>query len=253
MEISKKAEAVHKRLFGDNHQSSFEKTDPEIVEIFDNFAFDEVLEYGNLSEKERMIAILAALIAAQTQGEYRVMLKAALNVGVTPVQVKEIVYQSVAYVGMAKSYDFLKITNQVFEAEGIELPLEGQSTTNRKTRYEKGFKVQKSIFGERIDRLHEQAPENQKHIQNYLSANCFGDYYTRDGLNLKEREMITFSMLTALGGCESQIKGHVKGNQSVGNNKKTLLSVLTQLLPYIGYSRTLNALSCVNEVIPEDE
>jgi 4-carboxymuconolactone decarboxylase len=154
---------------------------------------------------------------------------------------------------MAKSYDFLKITNQVFEAEGIELPLEGQSTTNPETRYEKGFKVQKSIFGERIDRLHEQAPENQKHIQNYLSANCFGDYYTRDGLNLKEREMITFSMLTALGGCESQIKGHVKGNQSVGNNKKTLLSVLTQLLPYIGYPRTLNALSCVNEVIPEDE
>lgn len=253
MEISKKAEAVHKRLFGDDYQSSFEKTDPEIVEIFDNFAFDEVLEYGNLSEKERMIAILAALVAAQTQGEYKVMLKAALNVGVTPVQVKEIVYQSVAYVGMAKSYDFLKITNQVFEAEGIELPLDRQSTTNPETRYEKGFKVQKSIFGERIDRLHEQAPENQKHIQNYLSANCFGDYYTRDVLNLKEREMITFSMLTALGGCESQIKGHVKGNQSVGNDKETLLSVLTQLLPYIGYPRTLNALSCVNEVIPEDE
>lgn len=253
MEISKKAEAVHKRLFGDDYQSSFEKTDPEIVEIFDNFAFDEVLEYGNLSEKERMIAILAALVAAQTQGEYKVMLKAALNVGVTPVQVKEIVYQSVAYVGIAKSYDFLKITNQVFEAEGIELPLDRQSTTNPETRYEKGFKVQKSIFGERIDRLHEQAPENQKHIQNYLSANCFGDYYTRDVLNLKEREMITFSMLTALGGCESQIKGHVKGNQSVGNDKKTLLSVLTQLLPYIGYPRTLNALSCVNEVIPEDE
>lgn len=253
MEISKKAEAIKKQLFGDDYLSSFEKTDPEIVEIFDNFAFDEVLEYGNLSDKERMIAILAALIAAQTQGEYRVMLKAALNVGVTPVQVKEIVYQSVAYVGMAKSYDFLKITNQVFEAEGIELPLDGQSTTNPETRYEKGFKVQKSIFGERIDRLHEQAPENQKHIQNYLSANCFGDYYTRDGLNLKEREMITFSMLTALGGCESQIKGHVKGNQSVGNDKKTLLSVLTQLLPYIGYPRTLNALSCVNEVITEDE
>lgn len=106
MEISKKAEAIKKHLFGDDYQSSFEKTDPEIVEIFDNFAFDEVLEYGDLSEKKRMIAILAALIAAQTQGEYRVMLKVALNVGVTPVQVKEIVYQSVAYVGMAKSYDF---------------------------------------------------------------------------------------------------------------------------------------------------
>lgn len=59
-------------------------------------------------------------------------------------------------------------------------------------------------------------------------------------------------MLAALGGCESQIKGHVRGNQSVGNDKETLLSILTQLLPYIGYPRTLNALSCVNEIIPEE-
>ncbi|SIQ91851.1 carboxymuconolactone decarboxylase family protein [Halanaerobium kushneri] len=252
MNITEKAEKELKKLFGENYQSELRNTDPEMMEIYDNFAFDEVLEYGNLTEEERMLSILAALIAAQTQGEYKLMLKAALNAGVTAVKIKEVVYQSTAYVGMAKSYDFLKITNEIFREEGIELPLKGQSTTDQETRFDKGLNVQKSIFGDVIDKMHQGAPENQKHIQNYLSANCFGDYYTRNGLDLKEREMITFAMLAALGGCESQIKGHVRGNQSVGNGKETLLSVLTQLLPYIGYPRTLNALSCVNEIIPEE-
>ena len=58
-------------------------------------------------------------------------------------------------------------------------------------------------------------------------------------------------MLIALGGTESQIKGHIQGNLNVGNNKKTQLSVMTQLLPYVGYPRTLNAIKCLNEIIPE--
>lgn len=252
MEITEKAEIELKKLFGQNYQSELKKTDPEMMEIFDNFAFDEVLEYGNLNEEERMLSILAALIAAQGQGQYRLMLKAALNTGIKAVKIKEVVYQSTAYVGMSKSFDFLKITNKIFQEKGIDLPLTEQSTTDQETRFDKGLKVQKSVFGDVIDKMHQESPENQKHIQNYLSANCFGDYYTRNGLNLKEREMITFAMLAALGGCESQIKGHVRGNQSVGNDKETLLSVLTQLLPYIGYPRTLNALSCVNEIIPEE-
>ena len=77
------------------------------------------------------------------------------------------------------------------------------------------------------------------------------DYQTRSGLNVKTRELVTFSILVSLGGCESQVKGHIQGNVNVGNNKDTLLAVVTQLLPYIGYPRTLNAIACLNEVIPE--
>jgi 4-carboxymuconolactone decarboxylase len=111
--------------------------------------------------------------------------------------------------------------------------------------------VQKEIFGETIDKMYNESPKNQLHIQKYLSANCFGDYYTRKGLDIKTRELLTLSMLIALGGTEPQIKGHIQGNMNVGNDKETLLSVMTQLLPYVGYPRTLNALRCLNEVIPE--
>ena len=95
------------------------------------------------------------------------------------------------------------------------------------------------------------APENQKNIQDDLSAYCFGDFYTRKFLPIHERELLTFSILASQGGCEGQVKAHVGGNATVGNGKEVLLAALTVCLPYIGFPRTLNALSCIHEVLPE--
>ena len=225
--------------------------DPDLVEILGNLAFDEVFQYGELDMKTRIMVTLASNIASQTQTSYRTMLEGALRVGITPVEIKEILYQAVPYVGMAKVADFITLTNEVLTQHGVQLPVESQSTTTPDNRFEKGLAVQKSIFGERIEQMHATAPKNQKHIQNYLSANCFGDYLTRTGLDTKTRELLTFSMLISLGGCESQVKSHIQGNVNVGNNKDTLLAVVTQLLPYIGYPRSLNAIACLNEIIPE--
>jgi len=250
MSMSETANRNHEELFPD-HKSTLKITDPEFIEVFDNFAFDEVLAYGNLDTRTRLMMVLGSTVGSQALTEYKVMVGAALNVGITPVEVKEILYQAVPYVGIAKAYDFLHSTNEIFQSRGISLPLEGQSTTTPETRYEKGLEVQKTIFGDLIDKMYEESPANQIHIQKYLSANCFGDYYTRNGLDLKTRELLTFSIILSLGGCEPQLKGHVQGNLNVGNDKEVLLSVVTQLLPYVGYPRALNAVRCINEVVPE--
>lgn len=250
MVLSNTAQKNHDELFS-NYESTLKNTDPEFIELFDNFAFDEVVSYGNLDKKTRLMVILASTIAMQTLSEYKIMVEGALNVGVTPIELKEIVYQSVPYVGIAKALDFIYALNEILKKKGILLPLEGQSTTTPETRYEKGLVLQKSIFGEIIDKMYENAPKNQIHIQKYLSANCFGDYYTRNGLTVQIRELITFAIILSLGGCETQLKGHIQGNINVGNDKEMLLSTVTQLLPYIGYPRTLNAINCLNEVIAE--
>jgi 4-carboxymuconolactone decarboxylase len=251
MKISETAMKNHQELFP-NRKSKLMETDPELIEVFDNFAFDEVLGYGNLDTRTRLMVILASMIASQALGEYKVMLGGALNVGVTPVEVKEVVYQAVPYVGMAKVYDFIHATNEILESRGEKLPLEGQATTTPETRFEKGLALQKAMVGaERIDKMYAGAPANQIHIQKYLSANCFGDYVIRTGVDVKTRELLTLSMLLSLGGCEPQLKGHIQTNVNVGNDKQTMLNVVTQLLPYAGYPRILNALRCINEVLPE--
>lgn len=248
MSITKTAKENYEELFKD---IEFSKEDEELKEIILNFALDEVQEQDGLDKKTRQMVILAAAIATQTTKMYEVFVNAALNVGVTPVEIKEILYQSVPYVGILKVLNLLRPTNRIFKEKGIELPLEKQGTTTIEDRFDKGLEVQKSIFGETIDNNYKNSPKNQVHIQKFLSDNCFGDYYTRNGLDIKTRELITFSILISQGGCEPQVKGHIAGNVNVGNDKQILLNTVTALLPYIGYPRSLNAISCINEVIPE--
>ena len=247
--LTENAVKNHEELFP-NHESKLQKTDPEFIALFDNWAFDEVIRQSKLDTKTRVRLILASTIASQALGEYKVMVGAALNVGLTPIEIKEVLYQSVPYVGVAKVFDFLHATNEVLQSNGVSLPLEGQSTTTPETRFEKGLAAQKAIFGEMIDKMRQQSPKDQRHIQDFLAANCFGDYYTREGLDIKTRELLTFAMLISLGGCEPQVKGHVTGNLKVGNDRARLIDVVTQLLPYIGYPRTLNALRVIDEVVP---
>jgi len=249
MVITEAANRNHETLCPD-YKSILKDTDPEFIEVFDAFASGEVLAHGALDEGTRLKVILAALIASQSLGEFKVMVRAALNVGVTPIEVKEIVYQAVPYCGIAIVFDFLHATNEILESLGVKLPLEGQSTTSPETRFENGLALQKAIFGDMIETLQAEAPKDQAHIQRFLSSNCFGDHVSRSGLELRLRELLTFSMLLSLGGCESQLRGHIRGNLNLGNDRSLLMDVITQVLPYVGYPRTLNAMRCLDEVAP---
>lgn len=105
------AAAAHERLFP-GHVSTLAVTDPELIEYFDDFAFDEVVRHtGDLDERTRLMTQLAAMIA--------------------------------------RVFDFLHAANDVLTGRGIELPLEGQSTTGPDTRMEQGLVVQKRIVGEK--------------------------------------------------------------------------------------------------------
>jgi 4-carboxymuconolactone decarboxylase len=248
--ISKVAQRNHDDLFP-SHVSTLKVTDPELIEVFDNFAFDEVLQYGDLDARTRLMVQLSAMIASQALGEYRVMLGAALTVGVTPVEVKEIVYQAVPYVGLANVFDFLHTTNEVLTDRGVELPLPAQSASTPETRAEVGLAVQNRVVGaDNVAGMYAAAADDDVHFQRYLSANCFGDYVARSGIDLRTRELLTFSMLVSLGGADAQVRGHVAGNLNVGNDRGALLAVLTQLLPFIGYPRTLNGLTAINAIAP---
>lgn len=220
------------------------QTDPEFMERFEAFALNEVInETGQeLDDETRFISILASLIGCQALDEYKIMLYKALDKSLTPVVVKEIVYQGVNYLGFGKVYPFLLATNEVMIGKGIKLPLEGQATTTMDDRLEKGAEVQAAIFGEAMKDFWKGG-----HINRWLAANCFGDYYTRTGLDLKQRELITFCFLSAQGGCESQLTSHIFGNIRLGNDKEFLIKVVSQCLPYIGYPRSLNAIACINK------
>lgn len=246
MAITDKAKQYHERMFP-GYVSNFLETDPEFIERFDNFSFDEVVSHDNLDDRTRFMAILAALIGCQGVDEFRIMVPAAMNFGVTPVEIKEIVYQAVDYCGIGRVFPFLTAVNEALETHGVTLPLPPQATTTMGNRLTAGAQAQADIFGDHMKEFYKSGPEESRHINRWLAANCFGDYYTRKGLSLKQREMITFCFLAAQGGCEPQLIAHAAGNMRLGNDKAFLIKIASQCLPYIGYPRTLNALRCVND------
>lgn len=229
------------------------QTDPEFLEIAENFAQGEAVQASKLTGKERMLCILSAMLGCQGIGEFQNLLHAALDTGIDPVAVKELLYQAAAYLGIGRVHDFLLAANEIMEQHGIPLPLTPQGTTDRNTRFEKGLAKQVALFGEGMAKRQTDAPPLRRNINRWLADNCFGDYYTRTGLNDQEREMITFCFLLAQGGCENQLRGHTAGNFGVGNGKEKLYSVVEQCMPYIGYPRSLNAMMVIDEIAAKAE
>ncbi len=222
----------------------YRKTDAQFMERFEHFAFDEVVHEKSveLDPDTKNLAILSCLIGCQGKEAFQYMLQKALQEGLDPIKIKEMIYQSVDYVGMAKMWPFLEVTNEVFLKLDIPLDSHGQNTTSMENRLEKGAQTQVQIFGEGM----KEAWKNGV-INYWLADNCFGDYYTRTGLDLAQRELITFCFLMAQGGCEPQLVAHAKGNMNMGNDADFLCKVVANCVPYIGYPRSLNALRCIEE------
>ncbi len=220
------------------------------MKIWDHFAFDEVTNKAGQQPDApvRWLAILAALIGCGGVEAYSEMLPRAIDGGVTPVMVKECVYQAAAYLGYGRMLPFLQATNAVFDRLGISLPLPPQATVTEADRLEKGVAVQAAVFGDGMNEAWKKG-----HINRWLADNCFGDYYTRTGLTLRQRELITFCFLMAQGGCEPQLTAHAAGNMNIGNDRALLPRVVSQCLPYIGYPRSLNALACIQRAAEQKQ
>ena len=146
------------------------ETDSEFMERMEYFTLEEVAnEPGQeLPGDVRYLAILSVLLGCQGLEVYKSKLPEALEQGVTPVMVKEMVYQAVDYLGLGRVMPFLAATNEILTARGIKLPLAGQATTTLEDRLEKGVQVQAEIFGE-----HMKEAWKAGHINRWLAENCF--------------------------------------------------------------------------------
>ena len=229
--------------------SDLAKTDPEYARFFKYFDEEEVAKTVEpvLGKAHRHFVILAALLGCGGKEEFEVRLPQALDAGVTPTQVREIVYQATAYLGMGRVRGFVDIMNRVFTSRSVKLPLPDTTEQKDVERVVKGEAAQVEIFGAGMKGFATSGPEKTVAIRRWFSANCFGDYYVRSGLSLQERELVTFCYLAAQGDTTAQMAAHAAGNLKMGNNEEILISACLQLAPLLGYPRTLNALAVVEK------
>jgi 4-carboxymuconolactone decarboxylase len=227
--------------------------DPELMAILRHVIFGEVFHIGGLDDRTRELITIVVLVTNQTLPQLRSHIAAALNVGVSPVEIREAVYQCAPFLGFPKTLNGVAVVDEAFAERGIELPLPDQATVNEEDRFERGRAVQQPLYGDEIRDNLAGLPEALRGVvPRLLTEFCFGDFYTRSGLDLATRELLVLCMLAAHGGADAQLQPHAVGNLKAGNTIDVQIAAMIHCLPYIGFPRALNAIRVINQVAVSD-
>ena len=222
-------------------------SDPEMMAILQKYIFGEVFTVGELDIKTREMITVTSLAVQQTLPQLKAHINAALNVGVTPVELREAIYQLAPFIGFPKTLNALGILNEVFKERSIEIPLKSTATVKEEERFSKGFEIQNPLYGDEIKLAMEGLPDNMgSDVAKFLTEVCFGDFYTREGLDIKTRELLFISALVTTGNTVT-LKSHIKGSLKAGNSKETITAAIIQCLPYVGFPNTIAALKIMKE------
>ncbi len=240
---AQKADETFKRLFAAQRQA--DPTDPELMQILQEFIFGEVFYIGDLDDKTRELITVVSLASIQTLPQLKAHINAALNVGNTPLAVREALYLCAPFIGFPRTLNAIAVFNEVAKERGIPLPLKDQGTVSDQTRYAKGLEIQTPLYGDEVKTAMAALPAPYAEKVPYiLTSFAFGDFYTRKGLSEKEKELLVLVILAA-GGADKQLSAHIIGNFKAGNSKETLLAAMVQAMPYIGMPNALTAINLI--------
>lgn len=224
-----------------------EGTDPEMMDILQKFIFGEVFQTEELSLKQREMITCITLATMQTLPQLKAHAGAALNVGVTPAELREVMYLTAPFIGFPKMLNAVATLNEVFKERGIELPLEKQGTVTEETRHDKGAAIQDKLYPGGIASVMSGLPGDMgKDVERFLTDYFFGEIYSRGALDLQTRELLGYCVLTTLE-AESQLQSHYHGNINAGNRPETVTAAVIQCLPYIGFPAAIKALRIIKQ------
>ena len=118
-------------------------------------------------------------------------------------------------------------------------------------RYQRGAEKFKEIKGENGEEIIERLKELDPDLARYVIEFPFGDIYTRPGLDLRSREIVTVAALIALGNADLQLKVHIRSALNVGVMRQEIIEIIIQMAVYAGFPAALNAMRAAKEVFEE--
>jgi 4-carboxymuconolactone decarboxylase len=223
---------------------------PDLADMAVGFVYGEIYTRPGLALRERQLATVAALAAlGNAAPQLKFHLAGALNVGCTPTEVVEAMVHVAIYAGFPASLNALAATRDVFLAKGTEH--EPQWVNPSASRYEDGWKTLQHIDGHAGERVIASLRDIAPDLGRFIIEFSFGDIYTRPGLGLIEREIVTIAALTALGTGAPQLKVHVHGLLNVGGTREQAVETVLQMAAYAGFPAAINGMLCVKDVLAE--
>jgi 4-carboxymuconolactone decarboxylase len=118
-------------------------------------------------------------------------------------------------------------------------------------RYRRGWERLREVDADAGERVIESLQDVAPDLGRYVVEFAFGDIYMRPVLDLRQRQLVTISALTTLGGAEPQLEVHVNGGLNVGLTAREIVEAMLHCIPYTGFPRVLNAIFVAKRVFEE--
>jgi 4-carboxymuconolactone decarboxylase len=123
--------------------------------------------------------------------------------------------------------------------------------TEQTERFQGGWQRLIEVDAEGGERVIESLKDVAPDLGRYVVEFAYGEIYRRPGLDLRQRELVTISALTTLGGAEPQLEVHVNAGLNVGLTAREVVEAILHCIPYTGFPRVLNAILVAKRVFEE--
>lgn len=243
--LRQQGESLRQRLFDDDDGA------PAFMRGLNAEAsYGAIWSRPGLALEDRMICALAALASIQRLPKLRRHVGAALDLGLTPRAILEVLVQIGIYAGFAASEEAVEVAAAEFAARDVAMPEEPASTDSLEALTERGRKLMEQLHGDRA-RQGYAAPGNTVTGALYPLAiqYGYGEIWFRPGLDLRRRALVAVAAFTALK--LDQVKKFGESALNLGLSRTEVIEAVIQTAPLSGFAPALNALGALSEALGE--
>ncbi len=248
--LRQRGEAMRARLFGQDAGAA-ERGDsaPGFRQLMSEAVYGGIWSRPGLALADRMICTLAALGAVQRLPQLRQYVAAALNIGLEPRTIQEILIQVGIYAGFSASEEALEVARAVFAERGVSIPAKAARDDSLDTLSARGRDLLQELHGERGAQGYA-SPDNPVTGALYPVAiqYGYGEIWCRPGLDRRQRALCAVAGFTALR-LESQVKKFGQSALNVGLTRTEVIEAVIQTAPMSGFAPALNALAALSDAL----
>ena len=241
--LREQGEAMRKRLFGDDDGA------PAFLRTLNiEASYGAIWSRPGLALEDRMICALAALAAVQRLPKLRRHVAAALDLGLSPRAIVEVLVQIGIYAGFAASEEAVEATAAEFAARQVAMPDEPERTDSLEALTERGRKLMEQLHGDRAGQGYA-APGNTVTGALYPLAiqYGYGEIWFRPALDLRQRALVAVAAFTALK--LGQVQKFGESALNMGLSRTEVIEAVIQTAPLSGFAPALNALGMLSSVL----
>ena len=222
---------------------------PDLHRIADEALFGSIWQRPALKIEHREMITLSALTVLQRENQLTRHVSNAVNLGLTPQQVIEVMIHAAFYGGVPTAFNAMGVAKRVFDERGIDyspqLVFDPDETPD--DLFQRGAARRLELMGPPAGPPPEPVTQAEREFNRLTTEYYWGSVWTRPGLDLESRSICTLAVLTVLGR-EGPLRSHIQGALNIGISEERIVEVFIHTTFYGGLPFTRAAIDIANEV-----